>query len=161
MLFGKPYTSHELPSLASSCTLFPQLVERWTYVSSLLLSHTPHRSRISTAGWGTWRMLWRVRERSRTSSPSKLWVAGSLSPYDVINYLFCTEFLLYSKDVTFISEPLFIICVRFGPSTLGDYFAPGFWTPKTRVWQWLTLMIVVTFLIVKRTILKKYQIGIR
>jgi hypothetical protein len=26
-----------------------------------------------------------------------------LSSYDVIIYLFCTELLLYSKDVTFIS----------------------------------------------------------
>jgi hypothetical protein len=66
----------------------PQLVERWTYVSSPLLSHIPHRSRIGTTGWGAWRMLRCVRERSRTSSPSQLWVVGSLSPYDVI-YLFC------------------------------------------------------------------------
>jgi hypothetical protein len=51
----------------------PQLVERWTYVISLLLSYTPHRSRTGTAGWGAWRMLWRVRERSRPSSPSQLW----------------------------------------------------------------------------------------
>jgi hypothetical protein len=64
--------------------------------------------------------------------PSQLWVAGSLSSYDVIIF-FCIELLLYSKDVTFISVPLFIICVRLGPSTLGVYFAPGFWTPKTRV----------------------------
>jgi hypothetical protein len=28
-----------------------------------------------------------------------------LSPYDVIMYLFCTELLLYSKDVTFVSVP--------------------------------------------------------
>jgi hypothetical protein len=110
----------------------PQLVERWTYVSSLLLSHTPHRSRTGTAGWGAWRMLWWVRERSRPSSPSQLWVAGSLSPYDVFIYLFCTELLLY---VTFVYVPWFIICVRLGPNTLGDYFAPEFWTPKTRVWQ--------------------------
>jgi hypothetical protein len=99
----------------------PQLVERWTYVSSLLLSHTPHRSRTGTAGWGAWRMLWRVRERSRSSSPSQLWVAGPLSPYNVIIYLFCTELLLYSKDVTFDHVPWFIICVRLGPSTPGDY----------------------------------------
>jgi hypothetical protein len=112
-----------------------QLVERWTYVSSLLLSHTPHRSRTGIAGWGAWRMLWWVRERSRPSSPSKLWVVGSLSPYDVIIYLFYIELLLHSKDVTFVSVPLFIICVRLGPSTLGDYFAPGFWTPKIWVWQ--------------------------
>jgi hypothetical protein len=44
-----------------------------------------------------------------------------LSPYDVIIYLFCTELLLYSKDVTFVSVPLFIICVRLGPSTPGVY----------------------------------------
>jgi hypothetical protein len=64
----------------------PQLVELWTYVSSLLLSHTPHRSRTGTTGGGAWRMPWRVRERSRPSSPSQLWVAGPLSPYNVIIY---------------------------------------------------------------------------
>jgi hypothetical protein len=44
-----------------------------------------------------------------------------VSSYDVIIYLFCTEPLLYSKDVTFVSVPLFIICVRLGPSIPGDY----------------------------------------
>jgi hypothetical protein len=71
-------------------------------------------------------MLRQVRERSRPSSPSQLWVAGSLSSYDVIIYLFCTELLLYSKDVTFVSVPLFIICVRLCPSTPGVYFTPRF-----------------------------------
>jgi hypothetical protein len=66
-------------------------------------------------------MLWRVRERSRPSSPSQLWVAGPLSPYNVIIYLFCIELLLYSKDVTFDPVPLCIICVRLGPSTPGVY----------------------------------------
>jgi hypothetical protein len=80
-------------------------------------------------------MLWRARERSRPSSPSQLWVAGSLSPYDVFIYLFCTELVLYSKNVSFVYVPWVIICVRLGPTTLGDYFAPGFWTPKTRVWH--------------------------
>jgi hypothetical protein len=28
-----------------------------------------------------------------------------IAPYDVIIYLFCTELLLYSKDVTFVSVP--------------------------------------------------------
>jgi hypothetical protein len=79
----------------------PQLVEQWTYVSSLMLRC--------------------VRERSRSSSPSQLWVAGPLSPYNVIIYLFCIEFLLYSKDVTFDPVPWFIICVRLGPNTSGDY----------------------------------------
>jgi hypothetical protein len=99
----------------------PQLVERWTYVSSLLLSHTPHRSRTGTTGWGAWRMLWRVRERSRSPSPSQLWVAGLLSPYNVFISFFCTKLRLYSKDVTFDHVPWFIICVRLGPSTPGDY----------------------------------------
>jgi hypothetical protein len=99
----------------------PQLVELWTYVSSLLLSHIPHRSRTGTVGWGAWRMLCCVRERSRPSSPSQLWVAGPLSPYNVIIYLFCTELLLYSKVVTFDPVLWFIICVRLGPSTPGDY----------------------------------------
>jgi hypothetical protein len=48
-------------------------------------------------------MLQCVRERSRPSSPSQLWVAGSLSPYDVIINLFCTELLLYNKVVAFVS----------------------------------------------------------
>jgi hypothetical protein len=99
----------------------PQLVEPWTYVSSLLLSHTPHRSRTGTTGWGAWRMLWRVRERSRSLSPNQLWVARPLSPFYVIISLFCIELLLYSKDVTFDHVPWFIICVRLGPSTPGDY----------------------------------------
>jgi hypothetical protein len=66
-------------------------------------------------------MLRCVRERSRSSSSSQLWVAGSLSPYDVIIYLFCTELLLYNKDVTFVSVPRFIIYVRLGPSTPDNY----------------------------------------
>jgi hypothetical protein len=116
-----PYTSHEHPPLASSCTLFPRTC--WVMNKcelTLVVSH-PHRSRTGTTGWGSWRMLWCVRERSRSPSPSQLWVAASLSPFDVIIYLFCTELLLYSKDVTFVSVPWFIICVRLGPSTPVDY----------------------------------------
>jgi hypothetical protein len=67
---------------------------------------------------------------SRSSSPNQLWVAGSLSPSDVIIYLFLIELLFYSKDVTFVSIPLFIICVRLCPSTPGDYFAPRSWCPR-------------------------------
>jgi hypothetical protein len=108
----------------------PQLVEQWTYVSSLLLSHTLHKSRTGTTGWGTWRMLWWVREWSRSSSPSQLWVAGPLSPYNVLIYLFCTKLLLYSKDVTFDPVPWFIICVRLGPSTPGDYVRARVLVPR-------------------------------
>jgi hypothetical protein len=131
-----PYTSHEIPPLASSCTLFPTICWAMNVCElTLAVSHL-HRSRTGTTGWGTWRMLWWVRERSRPSSHSQLWVVGSLSPYDVIINLFCTELLLYSKDVTFVSVPRFIIYVKLGPSTPGVYFAPGFWTPKTRVWHY-------------------------
>jgi hypothetical protein len=114
----------------------PQIVERWTYVSSPLLSHIPptHRSRTCTTSWGAWRMLRCVRERSRSSSPSQLWVARSLYPYDIIIYLFCTELLLHSKDVTFVYVPWFIICVRLCPSTPGDYVRVR--VPKTRVCQY-------------------------
>jgi hypothetical protein len=31
--------------------------------------------------------------------------------------------------------PLYIICVRLGPSIPGVYVNPGFWTPKIRVLQ--------------------------
>jgi hypothetical protein len=75
-------------------------------------------------------MLRCVRERSRPSSPSQLWVAGPLSPYNVIIYLFCIELLLCSKDVTFDHVPLCIICVRLGPSTPGVYVRPGSWCPR-------------------------------
>jgi hypothetical protein len=50
-------------------------------------------------------MLCRVRERSRPSSPSQLWVVGPLSSHDVFIYLFCIELMLYSKDVTFDPVP--------------------------------------------------------
>jgi hypothetical protein len=76
-------------------------------------------------------MLRCVRERSRPSSPSQLWVVGSLSLYDVFIYLFCTEPLLYNKVVTFVSVPLFIICVRLGPNTPSVYVRVR--VPKTRV----------------------------
>jgi hypothetical protein len=61
--------------------------------------------------------------------PVNFGLLDRLSPYDVITYLFFTELLLYSKDVTFVSVPLFIIYVRLGLSTPGVYFAPGSWCP--------------------------------
>jgi hypothetical protein len=99
---------------------------------TLAISH-PHRSRTGTTRWGVRRMLQWVCEWCRPSSPSKIWVAGSLSSYDVFIYLFCIELRLYSKDVTFVSIPWVIICVRLGPSTHGDYVYAR--VPKTRVWQ--------------------------
>jgi hypothetical protein len=96
---------------------------------TLGVSH-PHRSRTGTAGWGAWRMLWCVRERSRPLSPSQLRVAGLLSLYDVIIYLFCIELLLCSKDVTFDPVPWFIICVRLSPSIPGDYVRARVLVPR-------------------------------
>jgi hypothetical protein len=37
--------------------------------------------------------------------------------------------------VTFDPVPLYIICLRLGPSIPGVYVNPGFWTPKIRVLQ--------------------------
>jgi hypothetical protein len=54
----------------------PQLVERWTYVSSPLLYSHPPRLRIGTIGGGARRMLWWIREWSRSLSPSQLWLLG-------------------------------------------------------------------------------------
>ena len=109
------------PPLVSLCTLFPTTCWAMNVCELTLAVSHPHRSRTGTAGWGAWRMLRCVRERSRSLSPSQLCVAGPLSPYNVINYLFCTELLLCSKNVTFDPVPWFIICVRLGPSTPGDY----------------------------------------
>jgi hypothetical protein len=50
----------------------PQLIELWTYVSSLFAVSQPHRSRTGNVGWGAWRMLWWVRERSRPRLPVNL-----------------------------------------------------------------------------------------
>jgi hypothetical protein len=105
------------------------------WAHSCCLTPPPHRSRTGTAGCGAWRMLWRVRERSRSSSPSQLWVVGPLSHYDVNIYLFCVKLLLCSKDVTFDPVPWFIICVRLRPSTPGDYVRARVLDPKIRVWQ--------------------------
>jgi hypothetical protein len=117
-IIDQPYTSHELPPLVSSCTLFSTTCWEMNICELTLAVSHPHRSRTG---------------RSRPSSPSQLWVDGSLFPYDVIIYLFCTELLWYSKDVTFVSVPWFIICVRLGPSTPGDYVRAR--VPKTRVWH--------------------------
>jgi hypothetical protein len=112
----------------------PQLVERWTYVSSLLLSHTPHRSRTGTTGWGAWRMLRCVRERSRSSSPSQLWFAGPLSPYNVIIYFVQNSYyivkmwhLILCHDSSYVWDLV--------PAHLVIMFAPGSWCPEIRVWQ--------------------------
>jgi hypothetical protein len=118
-----------------------QLVAMNVCELTLAVSH-PHRSRTGTTGWGTWRMLWRVRERSRPSSPSQLWVAGPLSPYNIIIYLFFIELILYSKVVTFDPVPWFIICVRLGPSTTNNYVRARVLMPRN---PGVTLWYICTY----------------
>jgi NADH:ubiquinone oxidoreductase subunit K len=77
-------------------------------------------------------MLRCVRERFRPSSLSQLLVARSLSPYDVIIYLFCTELLLYSKDVTFVSiESSYVYDLVLAHLVI--MFASGSWCPEIQV----------------------------
>jgi hypothetical protein len=128
-----PYTSHELPPLVSSCTLFPTTCWAMNICELTLAISYPHRSRTGTTGWGARRMLRCVREMSRSSSPSQLWVAGSLSPFDVIIYLFYIELLFIVKmwhsfldhDSSYVWDLV--------PAHLVNMFAPKFWL--TRVWQ--------------------------
>jgi hypothetical protein len=75
-------------------------------------------------------MLQCVRERGRRL-PVNFGVTGSLSPIDVIIYLFYAELVLYNNVVIFVSVSLFIICVRLGPSTPGVYVRAR--VPKIRV----------------------------
>jgi hypothetical protein len=51
-----------------------------------LLSHTPPQVKNRYRRMKRMEGAVRVRERSRPSFPSQLWVAGPLSPYNVIIY---------------------------------------------------------------------------
>jgi hypothetical protein len=106
---------------------------------TLAVSH-PHRSRIGTTGWGTWRMLRRVRERSRPSSPSQLWVAGPLSPYNVIIYFVQNFYYIVKMWHSILCHDSSYVW-DLAPAHLVIMFAPGLWTPKTRVWHMDTSML--------------------
>jgi hypothetical protein len=125
----------------------PQLVELWTYVSSLLLSHTPHTSRTGTTGWGAWRMLRCVRERSRPSSLSQLWVAGPLSPYNVIIYFVQNSYYIVKMWHSILCHDSSYVW-DLVPAHLVIMFAPGSWCPKIRVWH--TNIFFITFLMLIR-----------
>jgi hypothetical protein len=80
----------------------PQLVERWTYVSSPLLYSHPPRSRIGTTGWGAWRTLWWVCEWSRPSSPSQLWLLDRcLRMMQLFNYFVQNSIIYWRCDICF------------------------------------------------------------
>jgi hypothetical protein len=103
-------------------------------VSSLLLSLTPHRSRTGTTGWGAWRMLRCVREKSRSSSPSQLWVVGPLSPYNVIIYFVQNSYYIVKMWHSIMCHDSSYVW-DLVPAHLVIMFAPGSWCPETRVWH--------------------------
>ena len=107
----------------------PQLVERWTYVSSLLLSHTPPQvknryrrmRRMEDAAMSSW-------ERSRPSSPSQLWVAGPLSPYNVIIYFVQNSYYIVKMWHSILCHDSSYVW-DLVPAHLVIMFAPGSWCP--------------------------------
>jgi hypothetical protein len=91
----------------------PQLVERWTCVSSPLLSHTPHRRRIGgsrgATQWGVWSDLGGVSQLT-------LWCQGwtlvrSMFIFYFVRLPLCNKY--FDVIVTFISIHSVIICVVF------------------------------------------------
>jgi hypothetical protein len=91
----------------------PQLVERWTCVSSPLLSHTPHRRRTGGSRGATQRGVW---SNLGGVSQLTLWRLGWI----LVRFIFIFYFVRlslcnkYSDDiVTFISIRSVIICVVF------------------------------------------------
>jgi hypothetical protein len=106
----------------------PQLIERWTYVSSpLLYSYPPGQEHVpqDEADGGRCDEIVRGLGR-RLPDNFGCWIVVFIG----CNYLiFLYRTLLYINVVTFISVPWVIIRVRLDPSTLGDYFAPEFWCP--------------------------------
>jgi hypothetical protein len=91
----------------------PQLVERWTYVSSPLLSHTPHRRRTGGSRGATQRG---VRLDLGGDSQSTLWRQGWILVCSIVIFYFVRLSLCnkYSDDIViFISIHSVIICVVF------------------------------------------------
>jgi hypothetical protein len=91
-------------------------------------------------------MLWGIHERSRPSSPSQLWVVGSLSSYDVIIYLFCIELhyilmiwhsFLYHES-SYVWDLILAHLVIISRTDLG--------APKTQVWHWCVLLLFIDLL---------------
>jgi hypothetical protein len=80
-------------------------------------THIPPMSRIGTTRKGAWRMPQWVHERPRPLSPSQLWLLDRrLRMMQLFSYFVHNSYYL-SKDVTFVSVPWVIICVRLYPST--------------------------------------------
>ena len=126
-------TLHELPPLASSCTLFPTTCWAMNVCElNLAVSHHPtgqEQVPPDEAHGGCCDEFVR-----RSSSPSQLWIAGPLSPYNVIIYFVQNSYYIVKMwhsilchDSSFVWDLV--------PAHLVIMFAPGSWCPKTRVWQ--------------------------
>jgi hypothetical protein len=114
ILFGKPYTSHELPPLVSSCHIIPHnlLSDEHVWAHSCCLT-PPHekirwfkRSHISRSSfWSRWCLLVDLRQ------------GWSLVRFIFIIYFVCLPLCNKNSDytVTFISIQSVIIC--WGPSS--------------------------------------------
>jgi hypothetical protein len=110
----QPYTSHELPSLVSSCPLVaPQLVELWSCVSSPLLSHTPHRRRTCGSSGATQRgVRFDLGGVSQLTFSRQGWIlVRSLFIFYFVRLPLCNKYSDY--NVTFISIHFVIIYVVF------------------------------------------------
>jgi hypothetical protein len=124
----------------------PQLFERWMYVSSPLLSHTPPQVKnryprmrhMEDVVWCSWKVYAIVSQST---------LGCLIAVFIWCNYLtILYRTSLYINVVTFVSVPWVIICVRLGPSTLGDYLAPGFWCPwNPSVTPTTTIQVIQAF----------------
>jgi hypothetical protein len=80
------------------------------------------KSRTGTTRWGAWRMSRWVRERSRPSSPSQLWLLDRcLLWYNYLIILY--RIMLYINDVIFVSVWDLILAAHIW------FFASGFGAP--------------------------------
>jgi hypothetical protein len=110
----QPYTSHELPTFGEFMPHYsPQLVERWTCVSSPLLSHTRYRRRTCGSRGATQRG---VRFDIGGVSQLTLWRQGRSLVRFIFTFYFvrlplCNKYFDYI--VTFISIHSVIIYVVF------------------------------------------------
>ena len=96
----------------------------------------PHRSRTGTAGWGAWRMLRWVRERDLGR---RLPVNFGLLDRFLI---WCNYLIIFVQNSCYIVKMWHSILCHYAsyvwdlvPAHLVFMFAPGFWTPRIRVWQ--------------------------
>jgi hypothetical protein len=112
----------------SSCILFPTTCRAMNVCELTLVVLLSPKSRTGTTRWGAWRMSRWVRERSRPSSPSQLWLLDRcLLWYNYLIILY--RIMLYINDVIFVSVPWVIICVRLDPSSTHLAFRVRVWCP--------------------------------